>query len=148
MDYGTGMGRPVLYIVERARCRESYHNGCVRYWNFKRQISGIIHPWYAEDARALGMFVILETYFDSLTLQGPGRRYHPNPTKSVMIVFPKNLEAREVFRQCHKFRVCTGARYLGGCFGDNESKRNWLRKRTLTWYKNINTIRKTAGKYP
>ena len=41
-----------------------------------------------------------------------------------------------------------GARYLGGYIGDDESKSDWLRERTLTWEKNINTISKTAGKYP
>ena len=48
----------------------------------------------------------------------------------------------------HGFRVCTGARYFGGYIGDNNSKHDWLRERTLTWEKNINTISKTAGKYP
>ena len=48
----------------------------------------------------------------------------------------------------HVFRVCTSACYLGCYIGDNKSKRDWLRKRTLTWVKNINMIRKTAGKYP
>ena len=46
----------------------------------------------------------------------------------------------------HGFRVCTGAYYLGGYIGDNESKRDWLRERTLTWEKNINTVRENAGK--
>ena len=41
-----------------------------------------------------------------------------------------------------------GTRYLGGHIGDDESKHDWLRERTVTWEKNINTIRKTAGKYP
>ena len=41
-----------------------------------------------------------------------------------------------------------GARYLGGYIRENESKRNCLRERTLTWEKNINTISKNAGKYP
>ena len=44
--------------------------------------------------------------------------------------------------------MCTGARYLGGYVGDNESKRHWLRERTLTWEKNISMISETAGKYP
>ena len=44
--------------------------------------------------------------------------------------------------------MCTGACYLGGYIGDNKSKRDWLRERTMTWEKNINMIRKTAGKYP
>ena len=48
----------------------------------------------------------------------------------------------------HGFRVCTGAHYLGGYIGDDESKHDWLKERTLTWEKNINTISEIAGKYP
>ena len=44
--------------------------------------------------------------------------------------------------------MCTGARYLGGYIGDDDSKRDLLRERTLTWDKNINTISETAGKHP
>ena len=83
-----------------------------------------------------------------MTRQGPGWGYHPEPTKSVLIVRPENIEAEKVFGQRHRFRVCTGTRYLGGYIGDDESKRNWLRERTLTWKKNINIISKTEGKYP
>ena len=94
------------------------------------------------------MFARLETYFDSLTLQGLGKWYHPKPTKSLLIVRPENLEAGKVFGARHGFRVYTVARYLGDYIGDGESKRDWFRERTLTWEKNINTIRKTMGKYP
>ena len=44
--------------------------------------------------------------------------------------------------------MCTGTHYLGGYTGDDESKSDWMRERTLRWEKNINTISKTAGKYP
>ena len=89
--------------------------------NLKRAIPDITQPCYADDSGALGTFAIIETYFDSLTRQGPGRGYHPEPTKSVLIVRPENLEAGKVFRARHGFRVCTGARYLGGYIGDKES---------------------------
>ena len=42
----------------------------------------------------------------------------------------------------------TGAHYHGGYIGDNESKHDWMRERTLSWEEKINTIRKTTGKYP
>ena len=74
--------------------------------------------------------------------------YHPKPTKSVLIVRPENLAAGKLFGRRHRFNVCTGARYLGGYIGDNNSKRGWLRECTLTWKNNINTIRKTAGGNP
>ena len=53
-----------------------------------------------------------------------------------------------MFRAHHGFRVFTGALYLGGYTGDDDSKRDLLRERMLTWEKNINSIRKTDGKYP
>ena len=94
--------------------------------NLKREIPDVTHPWYAENAGDLGMFARLETYFDSLTNQGLGRGYNPDPTKSVLIVRPENIEAGKVFRARHGFRVCPGARYLGGYIGDNKSKQYWL----------------------
>ena len=93
-------------------------------------------------------FARLETYFDSLTRQGPGRGYHPEPIKRVLIVRPQNLEAGKVFGARHVFRVRTGARYFGGYIGDDKFKHYWLRDRNLTWEENINTIRKTTGKFP
>ena len=66
----------------------------------------------------------------------------------VLIVRPDNLEAEKMFGASHRFKVCTGVPYLGGYIGDNESKRDWLRERTLMWEKNIIMIRETAGKYP
>ena len=59
-----------------------------------------------------------------------------------------NLKPGKVFGARHRFRVFTGARYLGGYIGDDSSKRDWFRERTLMWGNNINTVRKTAGKYP
>ena len=53
-----------------------------------------------------------------------------------------------MFGARYGFKVFTGTRYLGGYIGDDKSKRDWLRERTLTWEKSIKTISKTAGKYP
>ena len=116
--------------------------------NLKREIPDVTQPWYADDARALGTFAILETYFDLLTCHGPGRGYHPDLTKSVLIVRPDNIEAGKVCGARHGFRVCTGSRYLGGCIGEDESKCDYLGERTLTWEKNNKMIRETARKYP
>ena len=116
--------------------------------NLKQEIPDVTHPWYADDTGALGMFARLETYFDSLTRQGPGRGYYPEPSKSVLILHPDNLEAGNFFGARHRFKVCTGAHYLGGYIGYDESKHDWLRERTLAWEKNSNMISERAGKYP
>ena len=116
--------------------------------NLKREISGVTRPWYADDTRVLGTFSRIETYFNLLTFQGLVHGYYPKPSKSVLIVHPENIKAEKYFSARHGFKVCTGARYLGKCIRDDESKSNWLRERTLTWEKKISTISETAGKYP
>ena len=116
--------------------------------NLKRVIPDVTQPWYDDDAGALGAFTRPETYFDSLTHQGPGRGYHPKPSKSVLILRQENLEAGKVFERRHGFKVCMGARYLGAYIDDGDSKRDWFRGRTLKWENNINIISKTVGKYP
>ena len=115
--------------------------------NLKGEIPDVTQPWYANDARSLGNFAIIETYFNSLTSQGTGCGYYPKLSKSVLIVHLENLEARKVFVARHRFKVCMNACYLGGYIGDEKSKSDWMRERTLTWEKKIGTISETTGKY-
>ena len=56
--------------------------------NLKQEIPDVTQTCYNDNAGALGMFTRLETYFDSLTRQVPGRGYYPEPPKSVLIVLP------------------------------------------------------------
>ena len=116
--------------------------------NLKREIPDVTQTWYADDAGALDTFTRIETYFDSLTCQGPGCGYYTKPSKSVLIVHRENIKSGKDFGARHGFKVCTHVRYLGGYIGDNESKSDCLRECTLTWEKKINTISETAGKYP
>ena len=92
--------------------------------NLKQEIPDVTQPWYADNAGALRTFAIPETCFDSLTRQVPGQGYHPESTKSVLIVHPENLESGKEIRARHVFRVCMSACYIWGYIGDNKSKRN------------------------
>ena len=59
----------------------------------KREIPDVTQPWYSDKSGALVTFSRIETYFNSLTLQVPGRIYYLKPSKSVMILYPENVEA-------------------------------------------------------
>ena len=60
---------------------------------------------------------------------------------------PENLKARKLFGTRHRFKVCTGARYLSVYIGENNYKHDWIRERMAKWYNTINTFRTTTGKY-
>ena len=116
--------------------------------NIKQDIPDITKPWYADYAGDLGTFATIETYFNSLTCQGPGCVYYNKLSKSVLIVHQENPEAGKQFEAHQGYKVCTVARYLGGYNGDNKPKSDWLIERTLTWEKNIRTINEPVGNTP
>ena len=76
--------------------------------DLKGDIPDITQPWYADNAGALGTFARIETYFNSLTHQGPGNGFDPKPSKSVLIVHPENLEAGKEFRACAQAHGISG----------------------------------------
>ena len=82
----------------------------------------VTQPWYDDNAGALGMFDHLDNYFKALNCNGPERGYFTEPTKSILVVHPQNLESGEEFRQRHGFKVCAGARYKGGYIRDDKIK--------------------------
>ena len=59
----------------------------------------------------------------------------------------ENLKVGKLFGSLHGFKVCMGARYLGGYIKDDEYKHDWLKNSAETWEQNICNIRKNAGKY-
>ena len=66
---------------------------------------GVTQPWYADNAGASVAFARIETNFYSFTRQGLGRGYYSEPSKSVLIVRPDNLETGKHFGARHGFKV-------------------------------------------
>ena len=61
---------------------------------------------------------------------------------------PQNLELGEEFRQSHGFRVCRGARYIGGYIGDDKTKGDRLKEHKEKWERYICALRKISNKCP
>ena len=73
--------------------------------HLKSKYPDVTQPWYADKAGALGMFDYLDEYFKALKRNGPERGYFSEPTKSILVVNPQNLEAGVEFRRRHGFKV-------------------------------------------
>ena len=106
----------------------------------KQEYPDVTQPWYSDDDGALGMFNNIGLYFNQLKQFGLGRGYYPKPLKIVLLVYPDNTASNKQFGLNHGFKVCTGARYLGGFIGDDKSKCDWLKDRTFNWEKNIHLL--------
>ena len=102
-------------------------------------------PWYADYYGALDLFDNLEQYLNFSKHYGPYQGYYYNPTKSILTLHPNNLKAGKSFFQCHGFKVCTGASYIGGYIGDEKFKGYCLKNWTDKWESDICVLSKTAG---
>ena len=69
--------------------------------NMKQAILDVTQPWYADNTRALSTSVRLENCFNLLTRHGLVRGYHPEPSKSVLIVCLENPRAGKVCSRAH-----------------------------------------------
>ena len=110
------MGQPMFSIVGRACCRGGSLDivaYCIRVLMLIKCLKAvypyIMQPQYAGDAGALGTLNNLDSYFNSLKLNGPERWYYTEPTKLFLTVHPYNIKAVKLFDAHHGFTVFTGA---------------------------------------
>jgi hypothetical protein len=114
----------------------------------QREFPHVDHSWYADDAAGGGTFHHLRDAFHRLKECGPQYGYHPEPTKSILIVSQRNLEKATAFFAGSGFRVCTGERYLGGFIGETQERDKWLKGKTDAWENSIQQLSDVAGAYP
>ena len=70
--------------------------------------------WFADDATAGGSLTGLKRWWDRIAERGPAYGYHPNPTKTSLVVKEENVEtAKEVFQGTGISITGDGKRHLG-----------------------------------
>ena len=79
---------------------------------------------------------------------GPARGYFPEPTKSILVVQPANVERAKATFAHLGFTIVTGARYLGGHVGTDESRDEWVRGKVNLWSEGIEALSKVAQSSP
>jgi hypothetical protein len=114
----------------------------------KREIPEVSQPWYADDAGAGGNFGDLRRYFERLQELGPSRGYHPEPSKSILVVLEHNREKAESSFTDLEFQVTNGSRYLGGFIGDSVAQMTWIDKKTKAWATSVEELALVAAKFP
>ena len=84
----------------------------------------VTQPWYVDDAGEGGKFILFFAHLWDLQARGPKRGYFLEPTKSILVVAPRNVARTEGFFQGIGLKVVTGSRYPGGFMGESESKKS------------------------
>ena len=77
----------------------------------------VTKTWYADDSRAGGTFKGIQQHLDELMVQGPPQGYLPEPTKSILVIYPQNVPSAEDLFHRKGLQIVMGSRYLGRFIG-------------------------------
>ena len=78
-----------------------------------------IQNWYADDSSCVVDFPSLKAWFDELLCKGPNYGYHPEPSKTVLIVGPSDVQEASALFGDLGIRVVSGGRFLRGYIGES-----------------------------
>ena len=80
---------------------------------------------------------------------GPKIGYHPEPSKSVLMVSPANIDrARHVFKDIPDLKIVSGHRYLGGFIGTADTQSAWVNESVEKWTEAVRSMSAVAEHYP
>ena len=111
---------------------------------------GIRQVWFADDSAAAGSIQLLRGYWDMIVQGGADYGYHPNPTKSVLVVKnPDNVPTvRHIFQGIDIKITCEGEKHLGAVVGSQDFKESYVRSKVNKWVKDLEKLSLFAADDP
>ena len=81
-------------------------------------------------------------------VQGPLRGYFPEPTKSILSVYPQNVPRVQALFRGYGIQIVTGGRYLGGFVGSKAYWDRWLGEKVEVWRDSVSTLAGVVRRHP
>ena len=74
--------------------------------------------------------------------------YFPEPTKSILVTSPKNVERAKAVFGSLSFQITTGNCYLGGFIGETDLRDEWIQQKTNDWAHATKELASVAMNFP
>ena len=105
--------------------------------------------WYADDATGVASCNDLRAWWDSLLEHGKGFGYHPNASKTHLIVKEQCLEnAKQQFAGTNVNITVEGKRHLGAAIGARKYTEQYVIDKVRTWTMEVNQLADIATSQP
>jgi len=89
---------------------------------------------FADDLAGVGKLTGLKVLWDEICRTGPKYGYFPEPSKSWLIVKPKNLDlAREIFNDSQIKVTTDGRKHLGAVVGSLQFRTDYMMEKITKW---------------
>ena len=76
------------------------------------------------------------------------RGYFLDPTKSILVMAPRNVARAEEFFRRMVPKVVTRSWYLGGFIRDGAAENSWLARKVEEWAESVETLVRVSYKHP
>ena len=109
-----------------------------------------IQTWYADDSAACGKLSKIKEWWDKLCTIGPSYGYHPNPSKTVLIVKDTSQlqEATALFEGSGVKITDQGERHLGAVVGTPEYRKAFVEEKVAKWVRDVEELTDIAEDHP
>ena len=106
--------------------------------------------WYADDSSCCGRLSEIADWWKRLCYTGPSYGYHPNASKTVLIVKNKEdlEEAEGLFKPLGVTVTASGQRHLGAVVGTAEYKQTYITEKVDKWIKDVEELADIAKDEP
>ena len=105
--------------------------------------------WYADDAAACGSICFLREWWNELCTVGPSFGYHPNPSKSWLILKPEFADLTSSVIDDVKLNYNTdGHKYLGSAIGSEDFITKFIKEKVSEWITQLEVLTSIAQTQP
>ena len=105
--------------------------------------------WYADDATGAASCSELRAWWDDLLKHGKGFGYHPNASKTHLVVKDQFLtKAKELFAGTNVNITTLGKRHLGAAIGSRSFVEDYVKEKVQTWIQEIHLLADIATSQP
>ena len=104
---------------------------------------------FADDLGGAGELMHLRNWWDNVVTSAPLLGYHPNASKSWLVVKPIEEEkARKIFEDTNIKVTIEGKSYLGGYIGSDSGKANYAQELIRSWCNQLTVLSRIAKSEP
>ena len=105
--------------------------------------------WYADDATGAGSCEKLRHWWDEIVRLGPAYGYHPNSSKTYLIVKEEHeSKAKELFADTDVHITINGKRHLGAAIGAKSFTEEYVSRKVGEWVNEIKSLSTIALTQP
>ncbi len=101
--------------------------------------------WFADDATGVASCSQLRVWWDNLIEHGKGFGYHPNASKTHLVVKAQYLEkATQLFAGTNVNITTQGKRHLGAAIGNRDFTVQYVQDKVAMWTQELNQLSEVA----